>query len=180
MKYIKKLPKLLLCTLLLAASVPLYSLAANEVNITAKLWPKSGMSLNFNEVNFEGFIGASNNAATFSLNDQIVTEPSLSVRYHTNYTAYITGTNFSDSTGNILDIERLGLSVDEGAFAPITTDSEEFTSDSGNGASNDVVNLNFNLDLSSQDNSFSDNEVLSSISDETNFVTTVTISIPGF
>lgn len=182
MKFIKKLPRLLLCALLLAASIPLYALAADEVNILAKIWPKTGMALNFDSVSFEGDIDQATNAGTFKKGDETVSQATLTVRYKDNYKALISGTDFADtkSLGKKLKIDRLTV-LNNGTPTTVTTTPTEFSSGSSStGASNANVELKFNLDLSQPEgDKYKDNAILSGLNDTTEFKTKITLSLSG-
>jgi hypothetical protein len=154
--------------------------ASANVNIAAKIHPKTGMSLNFDAVSFEGSVGDVAALSTYSQEEVGVNTPELSVRFQENYTVSVSGTNLVDLNNNSLQVERLKVSLDGGANISVSEAGEIIDSGSSTtGNTRLTKSFALTLDLSDEANSYIDNETLTNLADTADLSTTITISFTG-
>jgi hypothetical protein len=173
MKMFKKVSTLTLATTLFFSMVLSSAFAAN-VNVSALVHPKANMNLNFDAFAFEGVVGEAANTATYSLAAVNEPAPTIEVTASSSYTVYVSGTNFSDSVaGTTLNIERLELSIAAGGYSPVTGTLTQV--DTGTTSATKAVD--FNLNLTTTGNSYTDNTTLDTQSADATYNSTVTFSL---
>jgi len=132
---------------------------------------------NFNSMHFLGTIGESNNKPTFKMGETDVSTPSFNVVAHENYSLLISGTDLLAANGETYSVGRLGVSVNNGAYVSLTSTPSAI--DSGAGQLSQSKSIMFNLDLSTRNNSFPDNDRLLMLTEDTDFTTSITFTYTG-
>jgi hypothetical protein len=177
-------------TIPLAASAD----SSQSVNVNASINPAtpSSFGLNFNGLNFSGDVG--NNVSGSATQDGTgVNIPKYTVSSTLNFDVYVKGTDFVNSNGEQLTSRR--LQVTQYQPSPYYSNPDDYPYwnwegsaqinkeltklYSGSNQSNQAHTLQFNLDLTTQNNNYADNSVLTNLKNNQQFSSQVTFTYTG-
>lgn len=173
-------------------SMPLAAFAdsSQSVNVNANVNPASPSSfgLNFNGISFNGEVG-SNTTGTAYADGQTVDHAKYTVSSSLNYDIYVSGSNLVSETGEELTSRRMTVNqygpysyyndpyYYQEASSQINKDLTKLYS--GSNEYNQDHTLRFNLDLTTQNNSYADNGVLINLKENKQFSSQVTFTYTG-
>jgi len=176
----------IICVIIMLITIPLVAIAA-DFTVSATVFPKAGLSFNFDALSFEGEVGATDIAGTATLAGTNVGLPVYTVRYKDAYNVRVSGTDFTDgeATPKTLQIERLNIIVTSTDAIPVpiydasvTTSTTLIDSTSGAGASTKSLdrNVSFMLDLIDTGITYGDEGSLASFDSDVSLNSTLTLS----
>lgn len=170
----------------LAASLPLYSEAASNVTVKGKVWPKAGISLNFDSVEFNGTVGELA-TSVYKSGDTTVTTPQISVRYKDNFNVGVKSAAFTgtDASNNVitLDTKRLKVSTttNEATSVPVeiqlTSLAQDILKGTGDGTAAQSLTKPLEISLDLAETGYTD--PINTLSSQANLNATITISYNG-
>jgi hypothetical protein len=163
---------------------------SQSVNVNANVNPAtpSSFGLNFNGITFNGDVG-SNTTGTASLDGQYVDYAKYTVSSTLNFDVYVSGSNLVSETGEELTSRRITVNqysphnyynnpyYYHEASSQINNDLTKLYS--GSNEYNQDHTLQFNLDLTTQNNQYADNGVLSNLKENKQFSSQVTFTYTG-
>jgi hypothetical protein len=172
-------------------SMPLAAFAdsSQSVNVNADINPASPSSfgLNFNAITFNGEVG-NNTTGTAYVDGQNVEYAKYTVSSSLNFDVYVSGSNLVSETGEELTSRRLTVNQyhSYGNYNPYGYNeaSSQINKDltklySGSNEYNQDHTLQFNLDLTTQNNSYADNGALINLKENKQFSSQVTFTYTG-
>lgn len=172
-------------------SMPLAAFAdtSQSVNVNATINPAtpSSFGLNFNGITFSGEVG-NNTTGSATLDGQNVDYANYTVSSALNFDVYVSGTNLVSETGEELTSRRITVNQyhSYGNYDPYGYNeaSAQINKDltklySGSNENNQVHTLQFNLDLTSQNNQYADNGVLTNLKENKQFSSEITFTYTG-
>jgi hypothetical protein len=161
----------------LAASLPLYTEAASNITVKGKVFPKAGISLNFDNVDFKGTLGALA-TSTYKLGNTDVTTPEITVRYKDNYNVGVKSSAFTgtDASNNTITLDTSRISVQSDQTVKLTGTAQNIISGSGDGSSQSAKK-SFNISLDLADTGYTD--TISSLNSDLDLDATITVSFNG-
>ena len=164
----------------LALALPTTALAAT-VNVSAVVFPKSGITLNFDSMSFEGAVGENDTQVktAYAKTGVKVDAPTLTVRSKTNYDVTVAGSALTAAGGLTLDSSRLKVTVDSGTKADMPATGTKIITSGSASASGVTKNVSFGLDLTDTGNSYTDNTALTGLEADATLSTTITIAYVG-
>lgn len=173
-------------------SMPFAALAdtSQSVNVNANVNPAtpSTFGLNFNGITFNGEVG-SNTTGTASVDGQYVDYAKYTVSSTVNFDVYVSGSNLVSDTGEELTSRRMTVTqyqpysyyndpyYNYEASSQVNNDLTKLYS--GSNQNNQDHTLQFNLDLTTQNNAFADNGVLTNLKENKQFSSQVTFTYTG-
>lgn len=134
-------------------------------------------STDFNSLFFSGTVGDDTINPLFKMGTEEVTKPHIYMVATQNYSLMISGTDLLTTQGEAYTAQRLGVSVDGGTYVPLSI--QPTLIDSGAGQLSIKKPIQFNLDLSTRNNSYPDNDRLQALTQDTEFTNTITFSYTG-
>jgi hypothetical protein len=161
----------------LAASLPLYTEAASNITVKGKVFPKAGISLNFDNVDFNGTLGASA-TSVYKLGNAAVTTPQINVRYKDNYNVGVKSSTFTgtDASNNTINLDTTRISVQSDQTVQLTSAGQNIITGTGDGTSQ-AATKPFNITLDLAETGYTD--TISSLSSDLNLNATITVSFNG-
>jgi hypothetical protein len=187
-KFRKGLGAIVACAII---SMPLAAFAdsSQNVNVNADINPASPSSfgLNFNAITFNGEVG-NNTTGTAYVDGQHVEYAKYTVSSSLNFDVYVSGSNLVSETGEELTSRRMTVNQyhSYGNYNPYGYNeaSSQINKDltklySGSNEYNQDHTLQFNLDLTTQNNSYADNGTLINLKENKQFSSQVTFTYTG-
>jgi hypothetical protein len=174
-------------------SMPLAAFAdsSQSVNVNANVYPAtpSSFGLNFNGITFNGDVG-SNTTGTAYVDGQSVDYAKYTVSSTLNFDVYVSGSNLVSETGEELTSRRITVNQYSPPYsyynnpyysheASLQVNNDMTKLYSGSNQNNQDHTLQFNLDLTTQNNQYADNGVLSNLKDNKQFSSQVTFTYTG-
>lgn len=162
----------------LAATLPLYTEAASNITVKGKVFPKAGISLNFDSVEFNGTLGSAA-TSTFKLGTTTVSTPSINVKYKDNFNVGVKSSSFSgtDASSNTINLDSTRITVSGETPAKLTSSSQNIVTGTGDGSSSLTKSVPINITLDLAETGYSDS--ISTLSSDLNLNTTITVSFNG-
>jgi hypothetical protein len=202
----KKLFSLISAVSIMAAPFTVMANSSTNVNVNANINAASPsyFGLNFDGVSFNGDVGTSFTGTTTHAG-QTVNNSNYRVQSALNFDVYVSGSNFASEDGKSLSSRRMTVNqygymeqywegyydengdyqerlVESGNFynheASIQVNNDLTKLYSGNNQDQNHY-LQFTLDLTNQNNLYSDNNVLTNLKENTNFSSQVTFTYTG-
>jgi hypothetical protein len=200
----KKLFSLISAVSIMAAPFTVMANSSNNVNVNANINAASPsyFGLNFDGISFNGDVGTSF-AGTTTQSGQTVINSSYNVQSALNFDVYVSGTNLVSEDGKSLSSRRMtvnqygymnqyweGYYDENGNYqerlnwnfynheASVQVHNDLTKLYNGNNQNQDHY-LQFTLDLTNQNNVYSDNNVLTNLKENTNFSSQVTFTYTG-
>jgi len=166
-------------------SMPLAAFAdtSQSVNVNATINPAtpSSFGLNFNGITFSGEVG-NNTAGSATMDGENVNYAKYTVSSALNFDVYVSGTELVSETGEKLTSRRMMVNQYHSygyheASAQINKDLTKLYS--GSGEYNQDHTIDFNLDLTTQNNQYADNGVLLNLKENKQFSSEITFTYTG-
>ncbi|MFE1243071.1 hypothetical protein ACFW35_02975 [Fictibacillus sp. NPDC058756] len=162
----------------LAASLPLYTEAASNITVKGKVFPKAGISLNFDNVDFNGTLGAPA-TSVYKLGNAAVTTPQINVRYKDNYNVGVKSSTFTgtDASNNTINLDTTRISVQSDQTAKLSSTAQNIISGTGDGTTSQAATKPFNITLDLAETGYTD--TISNLASDLNLNATITVSFNG-
>jgi hypothetical protein len=162
----------------LAASLPLYTDAASNITVKGKVFPKAGISLNFDSVEFNGTLGT---AATsvYKLGTTEVSTPEINVRYKDNFNVGVKSSAFTgtDAANKTITLDTTRISVQSDQTAQLSSTGKDIITGTGDGTAGQSMTKPFNISLDLAETGYTD--TISTLSSDLNLNATITVSFNG-
>jgi hypothetical protein len=161
----------------LAASLPLYTDAASNITVKGKVFPKAGISLNFDSVEFNGTLGS---AATsmYKIGTTEVSTPEINVRYKDNFNVGVKSSAFTgiDAANKTVTLDTTRISVVSDSTVKLTSTAQDIITGTG-GTSSQSMTRPFNVSLDLAETGYTD--TINTLSSDLNLNATITVSFNG-
>lgn len=162
----------------LAASIPLYTDAASNITVKGKVFPKAGVSLNFDSVEFNGTLGS---AATsvYKFGTTEVSTPEINVRYKDNFNVGVKSSAFTgiDAASKTVTLDTTRISVvSDSSPVKLTTTAQDVITQTGDGT-NQSMTKPFSISLDLAETGYTD--TINTLSSDLNLNATITVSFNG-